>query len=88
MFAFYSNRLGCAGSIIVSLIGSALVDADDHELLAETLARAIDEGWKFRKGPAARRRAERELSLEASVERHVKIYESVLIQRFGSLDHL
>jgi glycosyltransferase involved in cell wall biosynthesis len=66
----------------------ALVDADDHELLAETLARAIDEGWKFRKGPAARRRAERELSLEASVERHVKIYESVLIQRFGSLDHL
>jgi hypothetical protein len=25
MFAFYSNRLGCAGSIIVSLIGSALV---------------------------------------------------------------
>jgi hypothetical protein len=25
MFAFYSNRLGCIGSIAVSLIGSALV---------------------------------------------------------------
>jgi hypothetical protein len=25
MFAFYSNRLGCLGSIIVSLIGTAVV---------------------------------------------------------------
>jgi hypothetical protein len=25
MFAFYSNRLGCLGSIVVSLIGTALV---------------------------------------------------------------
>lgn len=25
MFAFYSNRLGCAGSILVSLVGSALL---------------------------------------------------------------
>jgi glycosyltransferase involved in cell wall biosynthesis len=66
----------------------ALVDPNDHELLAEMLARAIDGGWKFQKGPAARRRAEREFSLEKCVERHVKLYESVLIQRFGSLDHV
>ncbi len=25
MFAFYSNRMGCLGSIVVSLIGSVLV---------------------------------------------------------------
>jgi len=25
MFAFFSNRLGCIGSIIVSIIGSALL---------------------------------------------------------------
>jgi hypothetical protein len=25
MFAFYSNRLGCIGSIVVSLIGTVLV---------------------------------------------------------------
>jgi hypothetical protein len=25
MFGFYSNRLGCLGSIIVSLIGSAIL---------------------------------------------------------------
>jgi hypothetical protein len=25
MFGFYSNRLGCAGSLIVSLIGTALL---------------------------------------------------------------
>jgi len=25
MFAFFSNRLGCIGSIIISLIGSALL---------------------------------------------------------------
>lgn len=25
MFAFYSNRLGCFGSLLVSLIGSALL---------------------------------------------------------------
>jgi hypothetical protein len=25
MFAFYSNRLGCIGSIVVSLIGSAIL---------------------------------------------------------------
>jgi hypothetical protein len=24
MFAFYSNRLGCIGSIVVSLIGTAM----------------------------------------------------------------
>ena len=27
MFAFYSNRLGCAGSILVSLIGTVLLAA-------------------------------------------------------------
>jgi hypothetical protein len=27
MFAFYSNRLGCAGSILVSLVGTALLVA-------------------------------------------------------------
>ena len=27
MFAFYSNRLGCFGSILVSLIGTAVVIA-------------------------------------------------------------
>jgi hypothetical protein len=27
MFAFYSNRLGCAGSLIISLIGTALLAA-------------------------------------------------------------
>jgi hypothetical protein len=25
MFAFYSNRLGCLGSLLVSVIGSALL---------------------------------------------------------------
>ena len=25
MFAFYSNRLGCLGSILISLIGTALL---------------------------------------------------------------
>jgi hypothetical protein len=25
MFAFYSNRLGCLGSIVVSVIGSVLI---------------------------------------------------------------
>ena len=25
MFAFYSNRLGCVGSLFVSLLGSALL---------------------------------------------------------------
>jgi hypothetical protein len=25
MFAFYSNRLGCLGSLVVSLIGSVIV---------------------------------------------------------------
>ena len=27
MFAFYSNRVGCIGSIIVSLIGTAILAA-------------------------------------------------------------
>lgn len=27
MFAFYSNRLGCAGSVLVSLIGTAILAA-------------------------------------------------------------
>jgi hypothetical protein len=27
MFAFYSNRLGCLGSIIVSIIGSIILAA-------------------------------------------------------------
>ena len=25
MFAFYSNRMGCIGSIVVSLVGSAIL---------------------------------------------------------------
>jgi hypothetical protein len=27
MFAFYSNRLGCFGSIVISLIGSLILGA-------------------------------------------------------------
>jgi hypothetical protein len=27
MFAFYSNRIGCIGSIVVSLIGTAILVA-------------------------------------------------------------
>jgi glycosyltransferase involved in cell wall biosynthesis len=80
-------RCGALPEVVCDDVG-ALVQANDHELLAEVLARSIDEGWKFKKGPAARRRAERDFAIEKTVERHVRVYENVLTQRFGSLDHL
>jgi hypothetical protein len=36
MFAFFSNRLGCLGSVVVSILGS---------LLLMLLMRACNSGW-------------------------------------------
>ena len=76
---------GAAAGAIDRCVGG-LVDAGDHELLAEMLWRALDENWKSSKGPAARRTALREHALATAAARHVAIYQLALEQRFGSPD--
>jgi glycosyltransferase involved in cell wall biosynthesis len=76
-------RVGPLPKVLGREVGG-LVEPDDHELLAESLLRALADHWKETKGPKGRQLAAEQHALPATVECHLAIYRAILAQRFGA----
>jgi glycosyltransferase involved in cell wall biosynthesis len=69
---------------IVTDATGGLVPADDYELLAEMVLRALAEDWKHTKGPAAAAYVAKQHDPRRWIERITGIYQRVLAARFGA----
>jgi glycosyltransferase involved in cell wall biosynthesis len=61
----------------------AIAPADDHELLADAILRALHDGWKQTKGRAAAEYACKHHDLDQYIVQVVEVYQAVFRQRYG-----
>jgi sugar transferase (PEP-CTERM/EpsH1 system associated) len=77
-----ATRVGGNPELVTEGESGLLVPAGSPEALAQAVRRYLDEpGLAQRQGQAARRRIEREFSLDAMVSRYLAVYDAVLAAR-------